>query len=68
MKKTRRRGKRLALAAELPAQNRSAEAVENYQKLLAENPAYPDRQAIANKLAALTAPPPAATATNAPAK
>ena len=44
---------RLALGDKLPAQDRDAEAVEDYQKLLAESPDYPGRELISSKLAAL---------------
>ena len=42
---------RLALGDKLQAQARDAEAVEDYQKLLAESPDYPGRESISNKLA-----------------
>jgi uncharacterized protein (TIGR03790 family) len=58
---------RLALGEKLVEQDRAAEAAEDYKALLAENPDYPDRQSISNKLAALTAAP-TPTDTNAPAK
>ena len=44
---------RLALGDKLPAQDRDAEAVEDYQKLLAESPDYPGRELISSKLTAL---------------
>ncbi len=44
---------RLTLGEKLQAQGRDAEAVENYEKLLAESPDYPGRQFIENTLAAL---------------
>ena len=44
---------RLTLGEKLHAQARDAEAVENYQKLLAESPDYPGRESIVNTLAAL---------------
>jgi uncharacterized protein (TIGR03790 family) len=44
---------RLTLGDKLQAQNRDAEAVENYQKLLTESLDYPGREFIVNTLAAL---------------
>jgi hypothetical protein len=44
---------RLALGQKLLAQNRTDEAVENYQKLLDESPDYPGKGFILNTLAAL---------------
>jgi tetratricopeptide (TPR) repeat protein len=44
---------RLTLGEKLQAQDRDAEAVENYQQLLAESPVYPGREFIVNTLAAL---------------
>ena len=44
---------RLTLGEKLQAQGRDDEAVENYQKLLAESPDYPGRDFIVNTLAAL---------------
>jgi uncharacterized protein (TIGR03790 family) len=44
---------RLTLGEKLQAQGCDAEAVENYEKLLAESPDYPGRQYIENTLAAL---------------
>ena len=46
---------RLALADRLPVLNREADALENYEKLLEENPAYPDKLVIYRKLAAVAA-------------
>jgi uncharacterized protein (TIGR03790 family) len=56
---------RLALGEKLLAQNRTDEAVENYESLLAESPDYPGRNSISEKLAALRQK---NTVTNAPAK
>jgi hypothetical protein len=56
---------RLTLGDKLLAAGRTAEAIENYQKLLAESPDYPGREFIINTLAALTPKP---TGTNALAK
>jgi uncharacterized protein (TIGR03790 family) len=44
---------RLALGEKLRAQARDAEAVDNYQKLLAESPDYPGRELIVSNLAEL---------------
>jgi len=55
---------RLTLGEKLLAQNREADAIENYRQLLKESPDYPGKPAIAAKLAALE-PKPAGT--NAPA-
>ena len=44
---------RLTLGEKLEAQDRNAEAVENYRRLLAESPDYPGREFITNTLAAL---------------
>ncbi len=55
---------RLTLGEKLVAQNRNDEAIEDYQKLLAEAPDYPGKNSVLEKLAALQ-PKPAAT--NAPA-
>ena len=55
---------RLTLGEKLLAQNREAEAVENYRQLLKESPDYPGKPAIEAKLAALEQKP---TATNNPA-
>ena len=44
---------RLDLGEKLAGQERAADAVENYRKLLAENPDYAGRQSISNKIAAL---------------
>jgi tetratricopeptide (TPR) repeat protein len=44
---------RLALGEKLVAQNRDAEAADNYRKLLAEAPDYPGKDSIENKLTAL---------------
>jgi hypothetical protein len=56
---------RLTLGEKLLAQNREADAIENYRQLLKESPDYPGKPAIAAKLAALE-PKPAGT--NAPAR
>jgi uncharacterized protein (TIGR03790 family) len=56
---------RLTLGDKLQAEGRNSEAVDNYQKLLAEAPDYPGREFIINTLAAL---PPKSAGTNAPAK
>jgi uncharacterized protein (TIGR03790 family) len=58
---------RLVLGEKLQEQDRHDEAVENYRRLLEEAPDYPDRQAIADKLAALEAKAAQSAATNAPA-
>jgi tetratricopeptide (TPR) repeat protein len=42
---------RLALGEKLSAQDRDAEAAEDYRKLLAEAPDYPGKDSILNKLA-----------------
>jgi uncharacterized protein (TIGR03790 family) len=55
---------RLTLGEKLLAQNREADAIENYKQLLKESPDYPGKPNIENKLAALE-PKPANT--NAPA-
>jgi uncharacterized protein (TIGR03790 family) len=55
---------RLTLAEKLLAQNREADAIENYKQLLKESPDYPGKPGIEAKLAALE-PKPADT--NAPA-
>jgi uncharacterized protein (TIGR03790 family) len=44
---------RLTLGDKLLAQGRTADAIENYHKLLAEDPDYPGKAVILNKLAAL---------------
>lgn len=44
---------RLTLGEKLQAQDRNAEAVEDYQRLLVESPDYPGREFITNTLAAL---------------
>jgi tetratricopeptide (TPR) repeat protein len=44
---------RLTLGEKLVAQNRDAEAAENYRALLAEAPDYPGRNGIDEKLKAL---------------
>jgi uncharacterized protein (TIGR03790 family) len=44
---------RLTLGEKLQAENRDAEAIENYQQLIAESPDYPGRQFVENTLAAL---------------
>lgn len=44
---------RLALGEKLQAQGRQAEAIEDYQHLLAESPDYPSKDYIVNTLAAL---------------
>ena len=44
---------RLTLGEKLRAQSRDAEAVENYQKLLAESPDYPGRESVVNTLSEL---------------
>jgi tetratricopeptide (TPR) repeat protein len=44
---------RLTLGEKLQAQGRDADAVENYQKLLAESPDYAGKDFIVNTLAAL---------------
>jgi len=44
---------RLALGEKLQAQDRNVEAVDNYQKLLAESPDYPGSSFILNTVAAL---------------
>ena len=46
---------RLALGEKMVEQSRVAEAAENYQMFLKDNPDYPDRQSITNLLAALAA-------------
>ncbi len=56
---------RLTLGDKLQAQDRDAESIDNYQKLLTEAPDYPGREFIVNTLAALQKQP---AATNAPAK
>jgi tetratricopeptide (TPR) repeat protein len=56
---------RLALGEKLQAQNRDAEAVDNYQKLLAESPDYPGTGFVLNTVAALQEK---IANTNAPAK
>jgi tetratricopeptide (TPR) repeat protein len=56
---------RLTLGDKLQAQNRDADAIDNYQKLLAESPDYPGREFIVNTLAALQKQ---SAGTNAPAK
>jgi uncharacterized protein (TIGR03790 family) len=56
---------RLTLGEKLSAQDRNAEAVENYQKLLTESPGYPGKDFIVNTLAALRQK---ISATNAPVK
>ena len=56
---------RLTLGEKLQAQDRDADAVENYQKLLAESPDYPGRGFIVNTLAALQQK---IAGTNAPAR
>jgi uncharacterized protein (TIGR03790 family) len=56
---------RLALGEKLQAQNRNAEAVDDYKKLLAESPDYPGKNSIFEKLAALQEK---IADTNAPAK
>ncbi len=44
---------RLTLAGKLQAQDRNAEAIENYQQLLSESPFYPGHDFIVNTLAEL---------------
>jgi uncharacterized protein (TIGR03790 family) len=56
---------RLTLGDKLQAAGRLTEAVDNYQKLLADAPDYPGREFIINTLAVL---PPKSAGTNAPAK
>ncbi len=56
---------RLTLGEKLSAQDRNAEAVEDYQKLLAESPDYPGKASIETTLAALKQK---ITGTNTPAK
>jgi uncharacterized protein (TIGR03790 family) len=56
---------RLALGEKLLAQNREADAIENYKQLLKESPDYPGKQSIEARLAALEQK---LTGTNAPAK
>jgi tetratricopeptide (TPR) repeat protein len=56
---------RLTLGEKLLAQNREADAIENYKQLLQESPDYPGKPSIEARLAALE-PKPADT--NAPAK
>jgi uncharacterized protein (TIGR03790 family) len=56
---------RLTLGEKLQAEGHNTEAVEDYQKLLAEVPDYPGRDFIVNTLAAL---PQKSADTNAPAK
>jgi len=51
---------RLTLAEKLLAQNREADAIENYKQLLQESPDYPGKPSIEAKLAALE-PKPAGT-------
>ncbi len=48
---------RLTLADKLIAENRTADAVENYRQLLVESPDYPGRASIEEKLKALAAVP-----------
>jgi tetratricopeptide (TPR) repeat protein len=55
---------RLTLGEKLLAANRSADAIENYKKLLEESPDYPGTNSIADKLKNLAQP----ATTNAPAK
>jgi uncharacterized protein (TIGR03790 family) len=56
---------RLALGEKLLAQNREADAIENYKQLLKESPDYPGKPSIEARLAALDQK---LTGTNAPAK
>jgi uncharacterized protein (TIGR03790 family) len=56
---------RLTLGEKLLAQNREADALENYKQLLKESPDYPGKTSIEAKLAALEQKP---AGTNAPAK
>jgi uncharacterized protein (TIGR03790 family) len=56
---------RLALGEKLLAQNREADAIENYKQLLKESPDYPGKPSIEARLAALEQK---LTGTNAPAK
>jgi uncharacterized protein (TIGR03790 family) len=56
---------RLTLGEKLLAQNREADAIENYKQLLQESPGYPGKPSIEAKLAALEQK---LTGTNAPAK
>jgi hypothetical protein len=56
---------RLTLGEKLLAQNREADAIENYRQLLKESPDFPGKPSVEAKLAALE-PKPAGT--NAPAK
>jgi len=56
---------RLTLGEKLLAQNREADAIENYKQLLKESPDYPGKPSIEAKLATLE-PKPAGT--NNPAK
>ncbi len=56
---------RLNLGKKLEAESRGAEAVEDYQKLVAESPAYPGRDIIANRVTALQK---SIAGANAPAK
>jgi uncharacterized protein (TIGR03790 family) len=56
---------RLALGEKLLAQNREADAIENYKQLLKESPDYPGQPSVEAKLAALEQKP---AGTNAPAK
>ena len=44
---------RLTLGEKLSAQDRQADAIENYRKLLAEAPGYPGKDSIVNKLVLL---------------
>jgi tetratricopeptide (TPR) repeat protein len=56
---------RLTLGEKLQAQNRNAEAVDDYKDLIKESPDYPGKNSIAEKLAALRQK---IADTNAPAK
>jgi uncharacterized protein (TIGR03790 family) len=56
---------RLTLGEKLAAENRDAEAIEDYQKLLAEAPDYPGKDFISDKLTALQQK---IAGTNAPAR
>jgi uncharacterized protein (TIGR03790 family) len=55
---------RLTLGEKLLAQNREADAIENYKQLLKESPDYPGNPSVEAKLATLEQPP---AGTNAPA-
>jgi tetratricopeptide (TPR) repeat protein len=56
---------RLKLGKDLPAQNRDAEAVDDYKKLIEESPDYPGKDSVSEKMSALQKK---IADTNAPAK